>query len=349
MSNNFSAQGGITIKRLRTGDSLFVTLTSDKPLYQAVDTYNGGVSPDWTVADNQPTVTAACRTTRNGAVDLSNVVWKWNSTTLVFNGTSTDGDFVRDTTGKFAADNDGRLKIVGNLASETNYANDTLTLTATATVQGVEYEVAKTVDVVIQKSGASSYQGFITSDGDFVTATNNIRLTATLYLAGKVQSGAYVKWYKGYERTPMADRNGQAQIEVTAQDVDGGATVFVAEFYAQETDAQDAGKAVASAGYLVTDLTDEFVITYKITSANKEVAEGKPVTVEGAVYRMKDGQVMTLTEAVWKSKVMDYGWNEIRAVASNTLTISTADTDKDGQNDVTVIGEVEFSGATATV
>lgn len=345
MSNSFSAQGGITIKRLRTGDSLFVSLTSDKPLYQAVDTDSGNVSPSWANEDNQPTITPLCRTSRIESVDMENMTWKWNSTLLVFNGDSMDGGFVKDATGKFAMDGGGRLKIVGDLASSINYANDTLTFTATAIVLGVEYEVAKSIDVVIQKSGASSYQGFVTADGDFVSADKNLTLTASLYLAGKVQSGAYVKWYKGYERTPVTGWNGNSVVTVGPSDVDGGATVFIAEFYASSSDASDTGKAVASAGYLVTDLTDEFVITYRITSSNKEVAENKPVAVEGAVYRMKDGQIMSLVNAVWHTKLMDYKWNEVRSAASNVMTISTADTDIDGQNDVTVIGEVSFSGA----
>ena len=65
MANNYSAQGSITIKRLRNGDSLFLTLeTNGIPLYQGVDPESGAVSPDWTQAANQPVITPHANSVR---------------------------------------------------------------------------------------------------------------------------------------------------------------------------------------------------------------------------------------------------------------------------------------------
>lgn len=51
----YSAQGSITIRKLRSGDTYFISLgLNGKPLYQGVDPTTGAVSPDWTVAENQP-------------------------------------------------------------------------------------------------------------------------------------------------------------------------------------------------------------------------------------------------------------------------------------------------------
>ena len=43
--SQYSTQGSVTIKRLRNGDSLFITLESNGiPLYQGVDTSSGAVA-----------------------------------------------------------------------------------------------------------------------------------------------------------------------------------------------------------------------------------------------------------------------------------------------------------------
>ncbi len=48
MAENYSAQNSITIKRLRSNDSLMLTFENNGiPLFQAVDEESGAVSPDW--------------------------------------------------------------------------------------------------------------------------------------------------------------------------------------------------------------------------------------------------------------------------------------------------------------
>lgn len=55
MAENYSAQNSITIKRLRSNDSLMLTFENNGiPLFQAVDEESGAVSPDWSIAANQP-------------------------------------------------------------------------------------------------------------------------------------------------------------------------------------------------------------------------------------------------------------------------------------------------------
>ncbi len=51
MAENYSAQNSITIKRLRSNDSLMLTFENNGiPLFQAVDEESGAVSPDWSIA-----------------------------------------------------------------------------------------------------------------------------------------------------------------------------------------------------------------------------------------------------------------------------------------------------------
>ena len=141
---NYSAQGSITIKRLRNGDSLFMSLElNGKPLYQSYDDQTDTVSPDWTVAANQPIITPHVSSTKSGAVTTSLHTWTYNGVQLVFNGASSGG-YTEDSTGKFALNPvNGALKIIANLASSINTANDTLQYACVATVAGVEYNLSK--------------------------------------------------------------------------------------------------------------------------------------------------------------------------------------------------------------
>ena len=91
--STYSAQGSITIKRLRNGDNFFISLeiTNGVPLFQGVDEKTGTASPDWTVPANQPIITPKVTSARGNAVDLSFHSWKYNGVALNFNGAETDG------------------------------------------------------------------------------------------------------------------------------------------------------------------------------------------------------------------------------------------------------------------
>ncbi len=338
---DFSAQGSITIKRLRTGDTLFITFNSNGiPLYQGVDTKTGTVTPDWTQAANQPIVTPNVTSARGMTVSTSNHVWKYNGVQLLFNGASSGG-YTADSTGKFAMNpSNGALKIIGNLASTTNYANDTIEYSCQATLAGVEYNLSKSTDIVIQSTGATSYMGIITATTEQLTgAVTSTTLSAQLKLAG-ADVGSYVKWYKGNLNTPWTAKNGQNNITVTRSDVDG-TILFIVEFYLAQTDAQP----VYRAGIRIIDAADAFQIVYSITSANKTVDDNKPVTVTGQLVNMRTNSVVTMAGAVWRTYVMEKKhWTATQSVNSDTVTVTTSDTDRDGEmNDVEVTGNVTWN------
>lgn len=119
MAENYSAQNSITIKRLRSNDSLMLTFENNGiPLFQAVDEESGAVSPDWSIAANQPVRTPKVTSARGLAVSLSGHSWAYNGVALNFNGAESGG-WKKDSTGKFSLNTStGAIKIVGNLASK---------------------------------------------------------------------------------------------------------------------------------------------------------------------------------------------------------------------------------------
>lgn len=342
---SLSAQGSISIRRVRNGDTLFLSFTTNTALFQGVDSATGAISPDWTVAANQPVITPEVNSAKGNPVTLSYHSWKYLGTTLSFTG-ATVGDFVKDSTGKFAINpTTGALKIITNLASKSNFASDLLEYQCVATLDGVEYNLSKSIEVMITQFGASSYVGLLTATTEQLTATKvNTTITAELRQAKDVVS-FYPKWYKGSLSTPWAGEDGNKSPVATREDVDG-TTLFICEFYKTSTDTTP----VFRAGIRIIDTLDDFQVVFGITSTNKTVDVNQPVTVTGRVVNMRTNAEVT-ADGTWNLHVMNTkDWSTIRSTSGlkskggNVITISTADTDRNGeQNDVEVVGDVTWN------
>jgi len=340
--DNYSAQGSITIKRLRHGDSLFITLqTNYIPLYQGVDPECGAVRPDWTQAANQPVITPVANTIRGNTVTLSQHTWYYNSNSvpLSFTG-ATSGDWVTDSSGMFQLNiTNGALKIIANLASLDNISNDSLMYKAVATVGGVEYDIEKSTDILIQIVGASSYAGFIIASTEQLTSTvETATLTTQLQLSAEPITDYHVKWYK--DNTEWSAKAGQKVITVGRDDVDG-TQLFIAEFYKKSTDTDH----VYRAGIRIIDTRDGFQVICYISSANKEVDTGSPVTVAAKIVNQRTNAVVTPSNPAWRMDVMKKSdWSVLKTANANTIQVTTAETDTDGtENDVEVTAECTWS------
>ncbi len=343
--SNYSAQGSITIKRLRNGDTFFITLeiTNKIPLFQGVDDKTGAISPDWTVAEKQPIITPKVTSARGAAVSLSFHQWQWNGINLNFNGAVDADGFKLDSTGMFKMNTDtGALRIVKNLASSTNIANDTLTYSCVATVGGVEYNLTKSIDVLIQTIGATSYLGYVNATTEQLTSSvKSTTLSTTLQLGASELTNYYVKWYR--DNTLWSAKNGQKSITVTDADVDG-TQLFIAEFYPDSTSTNP----VFRAGIRIIDTNDEYTVICYPSSANTLVDVGNPVTVKARIVRfLPDGsnQEITPTGVVWRMDAMDrVTWDIVKTVNTNTIEITTAETDRNGEmGDIEVVAEAEWN------
>lgn len=342
---NYSAQGSITIKRLRNGDTFFITLelANGIPLYQGVDDKNGSISPDWTIADNQPIIQPKVTSARGATVTLDFHKWTYNNIDLVFNGAAGSDGYKTDTTGKFKMNpNTGALKIIANLASKTNIANDTLTYSCQATVAGVEYTLTKSIDVLIQTVGATSYMGTITATHEQLDSTTKSSVLSTRLWVGAREITDYTtKWYK--DNQEWTAKNGQKQITVLDTDVDG-TQLFLCEFF-------ESGSSTPCyrAGIRIIDTNDEFQVICYISSANKDVDTGQPVTVTGKIVRFIKGEQTTRdytpSGATWRMDVYrPKDWKVLKTSNTNSIQVTTTETDADGEiTDVEVVGECTFN------
>lgn len=336
----FSAQNSITIKRLRSSDSLILTFGNNGiPLFQAIDEVSGAVSPNWEIAANQPVRIPTITSTRGLTVNVLSHKWSHNGTEILFNGVESDG-WIIDSTGKFQINAGGHIKIIKNLASAINIAGDILSYTVQVSVEGVEYSLSGELDIVIQKMGASSYYPTALADTESlssdVTSTN---ITTKLFQGVTEITSYHTKWFKDFVEWP--DKVGQKNISVTRDDV-SGAQLFIVEMY--KTSA--AGEPIlAKAGIRIIDVSDEYKVIVEITSSNKMVSDGNNVIVGAKIINMKTGAIYAPVGAVWRLDVMDReNWVSLKTSATNSIEVTTAETDRNGNHyDVDVMAEVTFN------
>lgn len=364
--DNYSAQNSITVKRLRNGDTFFITFGNNGvPLYQGVDPVTGVVTPAWGIGTGKvtPIITPQVTSARGNTVALGSHRWSYNNVPLTFTGSTVTIDSVVYTKAaedaRFAMSAAGALAIIGDLASTTNIASDSLTYACVATVAGVEYNLTKSIDIQIQSVGASSYYGTINATSEQLTASvTQTTVKTALYLGGTVQTGYYVKWYK--DDTHWSEKLGQSQITVTRSDVDG-TQLFIAEFYKDQTSYNNGDDPVFRAGIRIIDTLDDYHVEHRYCNSdgtttgtpNREVDSGKPVYLQAYVVNVRTNTELTTISGAWVSHVMDSdGWVERKRVpssgtnsgATNLVSITTSETDINGvEKDVVVVSEVEWS------
>jgi hypothetical protein len=361
MSSQYSAQGSITIKRLRNGDSLFLALELNGiPLYQGVDPTTGNVSPSWNSSTYQPIITPKVTSLLGNTVARSSSQWSYNGVTLLFTGAlSSDKLWRTDSTGRFQINvtngtaSEGALKIIKNLAEADAVANGQLTYSCVATVGNTNYNISKSIDVIIQSIGASAYYGYITATTTILDSTNGATtLKAALLLNTlTVTSNVYVKWYKDSDYFKSG-----TSLDVTRDDVDG-TQLFIAEFYilaSGKTEPSSSDTPVARAGIYIVDSLDDFMINLAITTTNKEVTATNNVRVLATIINAKTNTTFSPSNVTWKLDVMDKdNWVSLRSRGTgntetndvaNAILVTTAETDRDGNlNDVEVVAEASWA------
>ncbi|MEG2157270.1 MAG: hypothetical protein RRY07_05725, partial [Bacteroidaceae bacterium] len=159
-------------------------------------------------------------------------------------------------------------------------------------------------------------------------------LKTELWLETSSITNYTVNWYK--DDTIMA---GTAKTrEISRLDVDG-TQLFIAEFVVGDV-------AVYRSAIRIIDVSDDIQLYLTITSSNKEVDTGKPVTVSATVRNVKkETNVVLPATAVWRTDVMEKTtWKVLKTSSSSSIEVTTSETDLNGlQNDVEVTSEVSWT------
>ncbi len=356
MAQTFMAQNTFTVRRTRTNENLSLTFENNgKPLYQCVtnaDTSTPTVSPDWTVTANQPVVTPKLTSLSGGTVTLSDPVWQYNGTTLVFTGSADTDGYLTDTTSRFKMHpTTGALRIIANLASATNVASDSLSFSCNAVTSGVEYQMNGTLTINIQNSGSNAYYAYITATTAIIDkTTTTTELTAGLMLGGTdlTLPGIYtLKWYKN--DTEWTAAGNSEKVTVTREDVNA-VQLFILKVY-------QGSELIASAGIYITDAADDYTVIFaNVANANGEVNDrvsiGNPVRVQCTMAKVANGSTpVTSGTFAWVLYLYAYRnstWTQLSKTTSTlaqpTIDITTDHTDNGSEiSDVDIVAEVSLT------
>lgn len=277
-----------SVRFLRNGDQVFIVRNiidkngNGSALFQVVDPNSGTVSPDWSQEANQPIVQLGVRSSAGYPAEILGVVWAYDGVTLNFtyNGNSwvsavNDSRFQSRINGDFY-----ELKIVSNLASKDAVSNRQIAYEVEYVSNAMTDKVQGSVDVLIQTAGSDSHILQITTDRVELDKDNT---QATLRAVGmygtenvQIGSGGYtLKWYKD-----GTEINGQttSTLTVTRDMVEGG-SLFIAKLFFE-------GNAVAQDSQRISDIADEYQITYAPTdSGSNYVGIGHNASYTLAVNR----------------------------------------------------------------
>lgn len=333
----YSAQGSVEIRRIKNGDSLFLTFrNAGKPLYQCVDTDSGVVSPDWsgTAADkdpnnaNRPVIIPEVTSSLGLPVSVVSPEWTYGNKKLAFSGSAnSDGWITGDADGQsdsFAFNpHTNAIKPVKNLASKTQYSNMTLHFGCHALVDGVRYHICKDITVYLTLYGESGYIGFIMADPGLTLDedTSLITLSTVLYCNGAEVPDYHVTWRKN--QTEWKAKSGSKSVAVTRSDVDG-TQLFVASFALTPT-----GSQVAVAGVTVVDRADSFFVRFRFLSANDFIDDCNSSCRVQAFLINRKGVEQTGTK-YWRLDVVDQeDYASLKSVdGSDTIEVTTDQTDR---------------------
>ena len=163
----------------------------------------GSVSPDWTVASNQPKFHFECRTTDGTLqpIELNeNLKLYYNGTAVTFKGNVSDGTLLA---GMFKYEDIGGVRyytICKNIATASNIDNDTLRIEGQILTKGNNLETVSTptatINVIPITSGGSAY--FMEIDAPAIQkGAKFTKIKAMLYKSdgnGEITSGVSWSW-----------------------------------------------------------------------------------------------------------------------------------------------------------
>lgn len=178
MATNIS--GSITIHRLRNGQTVYISLSSDRALFQSVDSSSGSnaCSPDWTDSTKSPTIkpTITALGTALSVVASGNGVgrgrWYYNNT-LIYDSGATTPDPQSGSGWKLDTGSGGDFAISSNAADiyaitiKRNIAldslgaprvgHDTFRFECDVTIDGITQRLGKDIMATLQRAGDGGF------------------------------------------------------------------------------------------------------------------------------------------------------------------------------------------------
>ena len=314
-----------SVRFLRNGDQITIVrniITSSgqgAALFQVIEPISGNVTPNWTVAANQPIIQIGARSAAGYPVEITDVRFAFDGTTLNFTYNGSEWVTSSNDTRFQSRINEGKyeLKIVGNIASKTVISNKQISYEVAYVSNAMSDSVQGSVDVLIQQAGSDSHILQITTNRIELDESND-RATLTakaMYGTEDVTIGSNGYGIEWYQDGAKLEGQTASTLTVTRDMVTGG-SIFIAKL-------KKDGNVVAQDSQRINDIADEYQITYTPTNAGSNYVAPS----HNAVYNLsmtKNGNPYTGSVA--------YSWQIYNSLGeprtsdtSSTVTVKPSD------------------------
>jgi hypothetical protein len=289
---NLQVSGGITINLLQNGDNLNTTLNATKPLYQTFKKGTSDFVPDWANMNDadRPIVFPRVYSVMDAALLVpTNVSWKYNNVAMTFDGTglATAPSLVAGKIRQIDYNGSKALKIVGNVASETNNDSDTITFTGNVTSGGQVVTVSADITLLVEEASNNLYRLFLLTSDDVIDGDQTqISLQAALYNNGALVITGVQYEFLDQGGTVLKTKSTSNILDVTKAMVDSELMV-VCKAYVNNV-------AVAQEQKQVWDATDPYTIVCD-KGTNIRQRQNEDVTYSFSLLNARTGAVMTGT------------------------------------------------------
>lgn len=294
---NLQVSGGITINLLQNGDNLNTTLNATKPLYQTFKKGTTDFSPDWEAMNDsdRPIVFPRVYSVMDGiTLTPTNVSWKYNNVAMTFdaNGLATAPSLIAGKIRQVDYNGTKALKIIGNVASDTNNDSDTITFTGNVTSGGQVVTVSADITLLVEEASNNLYRLFLLTSDDVIDGDQtSISLQAVLYNNGAQVTTGIEYEFLDQGGTVLQAKGTSNTLTVTREMVDAELMIVckayvnnavVAQEQRQVWDATDPYTIVCDKGTNIRQRQNEDV-TYSFSLMNARTGS----IVSGVVFTIK--------------------------------------------------------------
>lgn len=346
------------VQVIEDGATLHGEIRATKSLTQAFK--NPGCIPDWTVADNQPTIYVTLQNGTTFILPDSTYKWYYNGNEITWNGNTSNavadlaaGTFQKVTnytpSGYSAGQYVPAIKIVKNLANSSNVDIDVIRFDGQKTLSSNPVAFSASLNVTITEWTEGGYLGiinFLNGIADIDSQNTSVTCQGLLYDGDgtALSSGVTYKWYFEGDSTVK----GTAQsFTVTAADVIDYVMVRC-EFYMT---VEGVSTLVYTAYAGIDDTQDPEYMWIQYNGANGNSAslrENESVTFSIWVGKADDPTYKDVSFTSFKVKLFDSTGTVVTATSSTSYTVANDSTIKKTPDGTTGYRTLDVSSAVAT-
>lgn len=203
--SSLQVSGGINISLLQNGDNLNTTLNATAPLYQTFKKGTQDFSPNWanmSDTDRPVVYPRVYSVMENRVIVPTDISWKYNNVAMAFDaqGVATAPDIAAGKVKQIDYNGAKALRMIGNVASETNNDSDIITFLGNVSSSGQTVPVSADITLLIEEGSNNLYRLFLVMTDDVIdNDEESLSMKAVLY-----NNGALVASGAQYEFTDQA-------------------------------------------------------------------------------------------------------------------------------------------------